>query len=238
MGKLQPPKNLRQTMPRCCESCAHLFFYDGYARCDRPAGPTFDSGDRKFLITVCDRWRSSDTPDPASSELVAMVDATASHWIAWLQADPVAAMAAAKNVIDAMNSSQAAPAVVDDAPGIDRSSELVASQAAPAVVDDAPGIDRSSELVDWPFVAKIMAGRLGYMPIGYQRWPDATDRHHVTCASCGQLAHLRGRRVSLALGDVWIFVGSCDCGIWHYAAGGRASSLAAPHPDRSGDPLD
>jgi len=62
MRPLKPPRNLRRVgHVRRCVHCRHLSFDDGgWAICDRPDGPIFDTGDRKYEYTACDYWATED----------------------------------------------------------------------------------------------------------------------------------------------------------------------------------
>jgi DNA-binding XRE family transcriptional regulator len=56
--QLQPVWNLHGVVPRCCETCLYLEHGEGVSNCKRPDGPSYDTGDRMFLLTVCDMWRN------------------------------------------------------------------------------------------------------------------------------------------------------------------------------------
>ena len=56
---LKPVRNVRKVTPRCCATCRYLRYeVVGWSSCQRPDGPTFDTGDRNDILTVCDLWRS------------------------------------------------------------------------------------------------------------------------------------------------------------------------------------
>jgi hypothetical protein len=57
--EVKPVLNPRKTEPRCCGSCRLLWWQDGSAQCQRPNGPSFDTGDGTQWFFVCDRWLSS-----------------------------------------------------------------------------------------------------------------------------------------------------------------------------------
>ncbi len=62
MRQLNPPRNFRKVghVRRCCH-CRHLSFDDGgWAVCDRPDGPIFDTGDREYEYTACNNWEVED----------------------------------------------------------------------------------------------------------------------------------------------------------------------------------
>jgi ParB/RepB/Spo0J family partition protein len=105
----------------------------------------------------------------------------------------------------AIAASQAAPAVVDDAPGI-ASSELVASQAAPAV-DDAPGI-ASSELVASqaaPAVVDDAPGIASSELVASQAAPAVDDAPGIASSElvASQMPASAGARVTADAVDQW-----------------------------------
>jgi hypothetical protein len=54
-----PVRNVRDTEPICCFTCAFLRFGgNGMANCARPDGPEWDVSLQEYLYTVCDLWRS------------------------------------------------------------------------------------------------------------------------------------------------------------------------------------
>lgn len=68
MASFLPARNVRDTDPRCCATCAFLKFDgEGGAYCSRPDGPSWDVSLQEYLYTVCDLWRSQlrdPLPDP------------------------------------------------------------------------------------------------------------------------------------------------------------------------------
>ena len=55
---LLPPANKRRRLPQVCGHCQYFNYSgDGLARCIRPDGPVWDSGDGYEWMTTCDRFK-------------------------------------------------------------------------------------------------------------------------------------------------------------------------------------
>lgn len=56
MSDVKAVRGLKHVTPKCCYTCKHLEWLDGYQQCKRPNGPAFDTGDGSAMFTVCALW--------------------------------------------------------------------------------------------------------------------------------------------------------------------------------------